>query len=732
MFVAVVSAVLIANGAFEIWFSYQEQKDLLFRIQHEQAEAVAARITEFIEKIKDQMAWSTLVPWDADTFEEWRFDAARLLKETPAVAEVGQVDFTGRELFRISRQAIDVVASHRDYSHEPFFLQALGHKIYYGPVYFVGGSEPYMTIAMAGERPEYGVIEAQVNLKFIWDVVSKVRVGQHGYAYVVDRQGRLIAHPDISLVLRRSDMSQLPQMQAARSAAPELGSWLAVDAERGPVLSANAFVKPLHWFVFVELPTHEAFEPIYNSIFRSVLLLVAALMLALLSGLALARRMVIPIRALSDGAARLGRGDLAHRIAIDTGDELESLGDQFNLMAERLEESYANLERKVEERTEQLEAANLAKSRFLAAASHDLRQPLHAVGLFVALLHSRLRASERKLIVERIEAALAATNELFNALLDISKLDAGALTPNITVFPVAQLLDQIETTFSEAAREKRISLRVIRSSAWIGSDFILMERIVFNLTSNAIRYTQHGGIVVGCRRRKDGLRIEVWDSGSGIPIDQQEKIFGEFYRIGEPDRNRGAGLGLGLAIVDRLCRLLGYSREVRSVPGRGSVFAVTVPTAPATAAPQLEARGRARRQVSKGKLILVIDDDPFSLEGMDGILRSWGCQVITADNDSKALKALTKQSHPPDLIISDYHLSSGRSGLEIIERLRAALAVQIPAFLISGDINTEPTQEAEAKGFHILHKPVSPMALRAMLHQALKQGQNGGERPVAH
>jgi CheY-like chemotaxis protein len=259
-----------------------------------------------------------------------------------------------------------------------------------------------------------------------------------------------------------------------------------------------------------------------------------------------------------------------------------------------------------------------------------------------------------------------------------------------------------------------------------------MERIVFNLISNAIRYTQRGGIVVGCRRCNDGLRIEVWDSGSGIPADQQEKIFGEFYRLGEPDRDRGAGLGLGLAIVDRLCRLLEYSREVKSVLGKGSVFAVTVPTAAAVAAPQLEPPGRDRRHVSKGKLILVIDDDPFSLEGMDGILRSWGCQVITADTDSKALKALTKENHPPDLIISDYHLSSGRTGPEIIERLRAALAVQIPAFLISGDINTGPAREAEAKGFHILHKPVSPMALRAMLHQALKRGQNGGEQPVAH
>src|SRR5579859_2807848 len=282
MFVAVVSAALVANGAFEIWFSYQEQKSLLFRIQHEPAEAVAARISEFVKEIEDQMAWSTLVPWDDSTFEDWRFDAIRLLRQAPAVTEVAQLDANGRELFRISRQAIDVFASHQDHSREPFFIQAMAHKIYYSPVYFVGGSEPYMILAIAGERPEYGLIEAQVNLKFIWDVVSKVKVGQHGYAYVVDRQGRLIAHPDISRVLRQSDMSQSPQVQAAQNAASEFGSWFAVDPEHGSVLSVNALVLPLDWFVFVELPTHEAFEPIYNSIFRSVVFLIAALAIALL------------------------------------------------------------------------------------------------------------------------------------------------------------------------------------------------------------------------------------------------------------------------------------------------------------------------------------------------------------------------------------------------------------------------------------------------------------------
>jgi two-component system, NtrC family, sensor kinase len=216
IFVAVVCAALVANGIFEIWSSYQEQESLLARIQQEQAKAVASRISQFIREIEGQMAWATLVSWDANAFDDWRFDAMRLLRQVPAISEVAQIDGNGRELFQVSRQAMDVVGSRADHSQQPFFVEALAKRVYYGPVYFAAGSEPYMTIAMSGYRADHGVIEVQVNLKFIWDIVSQIKVGRRGYAYVVDNQGRLIAYPDISLVLRKTDMSGEPQVVAAR------------------------------------------------------------------------------------------------------------------------------------------------------------------------------------------------------------------------------------------------------------------------------------------------------------------------------------------------------------------------------------------------------------------------------------------------------------------------------------------------------------------------------------
>jgi signal transduction histidine kinase/ActR/RegA family two-component response regulator len=724
MFVAVVILALAINGVSDIWFSYHEQQNLLVRIQREQAKSAAEKIGQFLNGITAGLAWKTQLSWSDTTLDEWQFDAVRLLRQVPALTEIVQLDATGREQFRMSREAPDVIESHIDHSREAAFIQAMANKVYYGPVYFIDESQPYMTIAMAGVRPEFGVIVGQVNLTFIWDVVSQIKVGKRGQAYVVDEAARLIAHPDISQVLRMTDMSDLAQVRAARTAESN-GSpdqpLQGVDIRGRSVLSAYADVTPPGWLVFAELPADEAYGPLYDSALRSGVIILVALALAIFAGLLLARRMVVPIRALQAGAVRIGGGDLGQRIAINTGDELEALGEQFNAMAARLHESYSSLESKVEERTRQLEAANQAKSRFVAAASHDLRQPLHALGLFVAQLHGRLRAAERSQIISRIEEALSAMNELFSALLDISKLDAGATTINITVFPVAQLLAHAETTFVGAAREKKLSFRALPSDAWVRSDFILLEQIVFNLITNALRYTRSGGVVVGCRKRGDQLRIEVWDSGIGIAADQHDKIFGEFYRLGEPDRDRRAGLGLGLAIVDRLCRLLDHPIEVKSTVGKGSVFAVTIPLAPADKrAIEASIVPRAQPSLSYDKLVLVIDDDPLVLEGMSGIFRKWGCRVITADSDSNALKAAAEQDDVPDLIISDYHLANGRTGIQTIEWLRGELSTQIPAFLISGDTDPATLHEAKVKGFHLLHKPVDPMALRAMFHQAVK------------
>jgi CheY-like chemotaxis protein len=366
----------------------------------------------------------------------------------------------------------------------------------------------------------------------------------------------------------------------------------------------------------------------------------------------------------------------------------------------------------------QLEEVNLAKSRFLAAASHDLRQPLHALNLFVTQLRTETDQAEKSRVIARIDAAVAAMNELFNALLDMSRLDAGVLVPNIAEFPVDQLLKRIEMTFTAAARQKNLRLRVVSNGAWVRGDFILLERILINLVSNAVRYTETGGIVVGCRRRAGVLRIEVWDSGIGIPEDQQRNIFGEFYQLSSAKQDRRGGLGLGLAIVERLCRLLDYPIELTSRPDKGSRFVISVLlTAPVKLAEQ---PAQAAVDQAMGKSVVVIDDDALVLDGMRGVLKGWGCDVVTATSEDAALAALSKGERPPDIIISDYRLNDGKTGFDAIERIRRAFGAPIPAFLISGDTAPERLREARASGYYLLHKPVLPITLRAVVSQLLK------------
>jgi signal transduction histidine kinase len=357
LFVAVVGVALLSNGIFEVFFYYREHKAALIRIQHEQAEAAAAKIGQFIKEIESQVGWTTQLPWSTASLDPRRFDALRLLKQVPAITELAQVDSTGKERLRVSRLAMDVVDSGLDFSKDPKFTEAVAHKVYYGPVYFRRESEPYMTLSLAGTRKDAGVSIAEVNLKLIWDVVSQIKVGERGHAYVVGAEGRLIAHPDISLVLRNTDMSKLIQVQAAQAgsggANPESLQG-AKNIQGQEVLTASAPIAPLGWTMFVELPVEEAYASLYAALQRLAVVLAAASIFAVLAGIFLARRMVGPIQALRAGAERFGGGDFAQRISIKTGDELEGLADQFNDMGARLQESYADLENKVEQRTAEL------------------------------------------------------------------------------------------------------------------------------------------------------------------------------------------------------------------------------------------------------------------------------------------------------------------------------------------------------------------------------------------
>jgi CheY-like chemotaxis protein/nitrogen-specific signal transduction histidine kinase len=367
------------------------------------------------------------------------------------------------------------------------------------------------------------------------------------------------------------------------------------------------------------------------------------------------------------------------------------------------------------------EQADSAKSRFLAAASHDLRQPLQTMSLLkTALDHSVQNQTSHK-IVRSMGDALRTMEDLLNALLDISQLEGGAITPEFEVFPVSRLLKRIQSECRKGADEKDLELRIVPSRVQISSDAALLERVLHNLVFNAIRYTESGKILVGCRRRGSKLRIEIWDTGTGIPENELTRIFEEFYQVGSPARDRSRGLGLGLAIVNRIAMLLGHHIDVRSTLGKGSMFAVEVPIS--SAAP-VHAQAQEPAKIAdaidtEGVSILLVEDDSAVLESTQMLLELVGYRVASASTVREALERVEANRYKLELIITDYTLGQNETGIQLIERIREIMGHSLPAIIVTG--HTMPGLQGEAGkcGCQLLYKPVMGEQLLHCIHKLL-------------
>lgn len=362
----------------------------------------------------------------------------------------------------------------------------------------------------------------------------------------------------------------------------------------------------------------------------------------------------------------------------------------------------------------QAEEASRSKSRFFAAANHDLRQPLHSLGLFASALRNQVSDAQSRKLADQILQCSESLEELFDNLLDISKLDAGQVEVRREVISCNALFERIQRTFAQSAKDKQLELRV-RPCKWhLNTDPTLLLRILSNLVANAIRYTESGGILVACRRRGDEASIEVWDTGIGIPRDQQDRVFEEFYQLQNPERDRKRGLGLGLATVRRLATLLDIKIDLRSRVEHGTSFRLRIPLGDSlrtTGAATLEQKVP---NLLSGKTILVIDDEASVRLGMQSLLESWGCKCVAAADADEAVRASLVS--PPDFILADLRLRGEASGIDAIRSLRAALGPTIPAVLISGDTAPEQLRKVSAAGFTLMHKPLKAVRLRALLN----------------
>ncbi len=588
-------------------------------------------------------------------------------------------------------------------------------------------------LASASEYPVFsgnqGLLQQQVDIAFSQADVNSVIVLDANYRYLAGAGGTRNGY----------DQNTLPL--SAKVAVPFFEDhetlWLyqpiiPTQIELGDISGATQMEggsKPLG-SVIIEIGkerlNNQKMEMLALNLVLTLLILVSTLLIAM----RVSRRITLPVLEMSNAIRRIGEGHLDTRIGGAKVWELDGLAHGINDMAEQLQQDRNTLQQSIEEATlemrqkkEEAEKANFDKTRFLAAASHDLRQPMHALGLFVGELYNKLDTQEQRKIVGKVEESVEAMSSLLDSLLDISKLDAGVVVPQIQEIDIDAMLQRLIHDIAPVAQRKSITLRVHPVDTMVLSDPVLLERILINLLGNAVRYTpQNGTVLLACRKRGDDLRIEVRDNGIGIPQEEQKNIFREFVQLANNARDRSKGLGLGLAIVDRLARLLRHPLSVRSEPGCGSSFAIQLPRVfgveellaePAT--PVAEASKHDRLE---GMRVLVVDDDLLVRTSTGGILASWGCKVSLAESRQEVMDKYA-QSHF-DLVICDYRLPDG-NGLELSDRINELCDDPPPFILVSGDTAPEVLLAVNERGHHLLHKPVRPAKLRSLILFLLKK-----------
>jgi signal transduction histidine kinase len=622
-FLGLVAAVLVVNGSISMWFAYREATEAAVRVEQEKADAAAERVGQFIAELEQQIGWTTRADWARVPIEQRRYDFIRLLRQAPAITEALYVDGQGREQLRLSRLEPDVLDSGADLSADARFRGTREGRVWYGPVTFRRGSEPYMALAMAHAGRNPGATIAEVNLKLIWEVITGIRVGGSGYAFVTDTAGRLIAHPDMSLVLRETDLSALPQVADAIAGRDERVQ-TARTLSGQSVLSAHATIPRLGWIVFVEQPTSEALAPVYATAYQTLALLGLGVVLALLAGVVLARRLTGPIRALQAGAERLGQGDLAQRIEVSAGDEIGTLALRFNEMAGRIQDAQETLEAKVADRTRELsqslEELRNAQDRLLqteklaslgqltAGIAHEIKNPLNFVNNFAELsveLLAELRAAMQQ---AGLDPALRAELEELCAILsdNLAKVTAHGKRADSIVrnmlahsregggerrrVDVNALLEETLGLAWHGARAERPGFNVTiekRLDANVGElDLFPQEfaRVLLNLFGNAFHAVQQKHtpgfqphLLVATHATPAGVAVTIRDNGTGIPEAVRSHIFEPFFTTKPP----GQGTGLGLSLShDIVVQQHGGQITVATEPGAWTEFTITLPRRP--------------------------------------------------------------------------------------------------------------------------------------------------------
>ncbi|NDP39304.1 MAG: response regulator [Rhodoferax sp.] len=584
---------------------------------------------------------------------------------------------------------------------------------------------------------EYGVFSG--NVSHLQSLASgALRESDVRSMTVVDAQGRFLVRAGQAgyttlprLTLLESEQFE-PRTQIDLLLQPIFASQVPLDDLYAPHVNAGGEAaparaeQPVLGYVLVEFSRAALNQGANQMLITGVAITLGGLLFGALLAARLGRGVIRPIARVSRLIERIGAGELSARARVLPDDPLRDVQQVLNVMAQRLESGRDELEQRIatatqalREKKEEAETATLSKSRFLAAASHDLRQPMHAMGMFVARLAQLPHEASTAHLIGNLEASVRALQELLDGLLDVSRLETQAVPVQLRAFALADLFEQLRASLALTAQQKGLGLRVRPTQVWVLSDSALLHRILLNLLSNALRYTSTGHVLLACRVDADGqhVRIEVWDSGMGIAPEHQAAVFKEFFQVGNGERDRNKGQGLGLSIVERSAQLLGTPMQMRSSLGRGTRFSLRVPLAPPGVAHERRSPLRPSSFEDIAALrVLVIEDDPLVRDALVSLLGSWQVEVVVAEGLAMAL-ALLKSGAAPDVIVADYRLREGENGIEVIRQLRAAAGHAIPACLVSGDTEAALLQAAAASSLTLLHKPVRPAKLRSLLRR---------------
>jgi signal transduction histidine kinase/DNA-binding response OmpR family regulator len=747
MSVILIGGGLIISGIWEIYFRYHEVRQHIALLQQEVASGAAFKVRQFIQEIHGSMKAATMSPdVTAEKLSpEYTFEVERLLLVAPAIAEVVVLDSQGMLRAHASRLRTVLPEGQRDFSNAPSFLQAKQGRSYFSQIYFVRGSEPYMTIAVPIEHlagKVMGVLQAEVNLVYIGEnVVSGIPVGDAGYAYVVSRSGDLIAHPQVKLVLQRRNVAALQQVKEAFGAAPATaGSEGTVtrNLQGEKVFSSYAPIPNLDWAVFIEQPVEEVYRPLYASIVRTSTVFLLGLIMALVATFFVARRVLRPLDVLRHGVARIGNGDLDFRVHLKTGDEIEMLAEEFNKMTTSLQEAYAGLEHKVAERTQELvglnqklDEANRLKSQFLANVSHELRTPLNAIMGYSEMLiedAAELGAEQFVADLEKINTSGKHLLELINTLLDISKIEAGKMDLHLETFNVATMVKDVAAVIRPLAQKKsnRMEMSCDKDVGSMHGDLTKVRQVLFNLLSNACRFTDQGTFALTVAREKstgkDWLVFRVSDTGIGMTPQHIGRLFQEFSQADASTTRKYGGTGLGLALSRRLCRMMGGDIEVQSEAGKGSVFTARLPTQVMSAQPDVSSIAEAEPQAvsASASTVLVIDDDATVRDLMQRFLWKGGFRAVVARDGEEGLR-LAREVHP-DAITLDVMMPH-KDGWAVLSALKADPHVaHIPVVMVTMVDNKNMGYSLGAADY--LTKPIERERLMTILDKYRKHPPN--------